>query len=45
MPQGIETILTSFNVFLNYAYCVQIIDFYSYFYCGKVKLKNKNQNF
>ena len=34
-PRGIESILTSFNVFLNYAYCVQISDFYSYFYCGK----------
>ena len=34
--QDIETILTSFNVFLNYAYCVKISIFYSYFYCGKI---------
>ena len=32
MPQGIEMIVTSFNVFLNYAYCFKISDFYLYFY-------------
>ena len=34
-PQDIETILTLFNVFSNYTYCVQISDFHSYFYYCK----------
>ena len=33
--RGIETILTSFNVSLNYAYRIQISIFYSDFYYGK----------
>ena len=35
MDQVIETILTPFDVFLHYAYCVQISIFYSYFNKGK----------
>ena len=35
MPQDIETILTSFDVFLSYAYSIKISVFYSCFYYEK----------
>ena len=36
--KAIETILTPFNVFFNYAYHDLISIFYSYFYCAKSKI-------
>ena len=35
MNRATEKILTSFDVFFDYAYCFQISNFHSYFYCGK----------
>ena len=35
MQKDIEMILILLNVFSNYAYCVKISNFYSYFYYAK----------
>ena len=44
MQKHIEMILIPLNVFINYAYCVKISNFYFHFYHGKTS-KEDPKNF